>query len=105
MLQYRNHLYVIIITRFRNQASSFNFSSIGKNIVLKEIGCLSTTMTSQDTDLPVIVLKENADYFAEFICTEFNESVRSSQSPNSFKYVNITPIFKNESRNHNIKMK
>ena len=45
--------------------------------------------------------KENADYFAEFICIQFNDLVNSSKIPSSFKCANITPIFKkNESRNH-----
>ena len=29
---------------------------------------LSTIKASQDNDLPVKILKENTDYFAEFIC-------------------------------------
>ena len=69
-------------------------------IQLKEIRCLSTTKASQDTDLPVKILKENTDYFAEFICIQFNDSVNSSKFPFSFKCGNITPFFKNESRNH-----
>ena len=71
-----------------------------KNTVLKEIRGLSATKASEDTDLPVKILKENADYFAEFICIQFNDSVNSSKFPSSFKCANITPIFKNESRNH-----
>ena len=76
------------------------FSCIDKNTVLKEIRGLSTTKASQDTVLPVEILKENADYFAEFIYIQFNNSVNSSKFPSSFKCGNITPIFKNESRNH-----
>ena len=45
-------------------------------------------------------MKENADYFAEFICVQFNDSVNSSKFPSAFKCANITPIFKIESRNH-----
>ena len=48
------------------------FSCIDKNTVLKEIRGLSTTKASQDTVLPVEILKENADYFAEFIYIQFN---------------------------------
>ena len=69
-------------------------------IKIKEIRGLSTTKTSEDNNLPVKILKENADYFAEFICIQFNDSVNSSKFPSSFKCANITPIFKNESRNH-----
>ena len=46
------------------------------------------------------ILKENADYFAEFICIQFNDSANSLKFLSSFKCAKITPIFKNESRNH-----
>ena len=71
-----------------------------KNTVLKEIRGLGATKASRDNDLLVKMLKENADYFAEFICIQFNDSVNSSKFPSSFKCANITPIFKNESRKH-----
>ena len=51
------------------------------------------TETSQDTDIAVKILEENANYIAEFICIQFNES-------SSFKCANITPIFKYQSINH-----
>ena len=50
--------------------------------------------------MPVRVVKDNAEYFAEIICSQFNESINSSKFPLSFKLTNITPVFKNESRNH-----
>ena len=55
---------------------------------------LSTAKVSQDTDLPVKILKENADYFAELICTQFSDSVCSSQFPASFKCVTSRPFSK-----------
>ena len=56
ILNYRNHPYVISVTHFCNQASSLNFSSIGKNKILKEIKCLSTNKVTQDTDLTLKTL-------------------------------------------------
>ena len=50
--------------------------------------------------MPVRVVKENAEYFAEIICSQFNESINSSKFPLSFKLANITPVFKNQSGNH-----
>ena len=100
VFKYKNHPSIIFIRRFRHQVSNFTFSCIDKNTVLKEIRGLSITKASQDTDLPVKILKEHADYFSEFICIQFNDSVNSSKFPSSFKCANITPIFKKESRNH-----
>ena len=83
-----------------HQASSFNFSFIGKNAVLKEIRSFSTTKACKDTDIPVKFLTENSDYFGEFIYIQFNESISSSKFPSSFKCANITTILKDQSRNH-----
>ena len=69
--KYKKHPSITSIRRFLHQVSNFNFSYIDKNTVLKEIRGLSTTKASQDTDIPVKILKENADYFAEFICIQF----------------------------------
>ena len=100
VFKYKIHPSIFSIRGFRHQVSNFNFSCINKNTVLKENRSLSTTKAPEDTNLPVKILKENADYFAEFICIQFNDSVNSSKFPSSFKCANITPIFKNESRNH-----
>ena len=61
------------------------FLALKKKQVLKEIRSLSITKASQDTDVPLKILKENADYFAEFICIQFNKSISSSKFPSSFK--------------------
>ena len=81
VFKYKNHSSIISIRRFRHQVSNFNFSCIDKNTILKEIRGLSTTKASQDNDLPVKILKENADYFAEYICIEFYDSANSSKFP------------------------
>ena len=100
VLKYRDHPNIITIKRFRYQTVSFHSSYIDKKTVLKIIRSLSNNKASQETDLPVSVVKENAEYFAEIICSQFNESINSPKFPLSFKLANITPVFKNESRNH-----
>ena len=100
VFKYKNRPSIISIRRFRHQVSNFTFSYTDKNTVLKEIRDSSTTKASQDTNLSVKILKENADYFAEFICIQLNDSVNSSKSSFSLKCAGITHIFKNESRNH-----
>ena len=49
--------------------------------------------------LLVQILKENADFFAEHICRQFNEAICSSKFPATFKFANVTPVFKNGNRN------
>ena len=46
--------------------------------------------TVQDTEIPAKTLKGNAEYFAEYICLQFNEAKCASKFPASFKYANIT---------------
>ena len=41
--------------------SSFYFSQVGKNTVLKEIRKLNMNKAAQDTDIPLQILKENAE--------------------------------------------
>ena len=99
ILKYKNHLSRSIIKRFCERFSSFHFSQVDKNTVLKEITKVSLNKSVQDTDIPVKILKENADYFAEHICLQFNETICSSKFPTSFKFANVTPVFKQGSRN------
>ena len=100
ILKYRNHPSITSIARFRNRFSAFHFSCIDKKTAVKKIRKLNNSKASQDTDLPVKILKENAEFFAEFICTQFNDTISSSKFPSSFKYANITPVFKKDSRNN-----
>ena len=91
---------IFTIECFRYQTVPFHFSHIDKETILKIITSLSNNKASQETDLPDRVLKENAEYFAEIIYSQLNESINSSKFLLSFKLANITPVLKNESRNH-----
>ena len=97
--KYRDHPSIITIKHFLYQTVSFHFLHIDKKTVLKIIRSLSSNKAPQETDFPVRVVKENAKYFAEIICSQFNESINSSKFSLSFILANITPVFKNESRN------
>ena len=62
---------------------------------LKKIRKLKMNKAVHDTDIPVRILKENAEYFAEYICFQFNEAICASKffKSASFKFANITPVF------------
>ena len=55
-------------------------------------------MTKQDTDFPVNVFKQNANFFAKQMTLQFGESICPSKQPESFKFASITPAFKQGSR-------
>ena len=69
------------------------------NTVLKEIRRLNAKKADRDTDITVKVLKENAEFFAEQICCQFSEAICPSKFPATFKFANITPVFKQGARN------
>ena len=98
-MKYRNHPSINIIRHFLQRYSSFYFSQAEKNTVLKEIRKLSSKKADHETDIPVKILEENADFFAERICRQINEAIYSSKFPATFKFVNVTPVFKKGNRN------
>ena len=99
IMKYRNHPSINIIRHFSQRYSSFYFSQVEKNTVLKEIRRLSSKKAVQETDIPVKILKENADFFAQNICRQFNEVICSSKFLATFKFGDITPVFKKGNRN------
>ena len=99
ILKYNNHSSIRIIKSFSRRFSSFCFSQVDKNTVLKEIKKNNMNKAVQDTDISVKVLKENADYFAEYVCLQFNEVICASKFPASFNFAKVTLVFKQGFRN------
>ena len=88
-MKYRNHPSINTIRHFSQRNSSFYFSPVDKNNVLKEIKGLSANKAVQNNDIPVKVLKENANFFAEQITLHFNAVICSSKYE-QIKLANIT---------------
>ena len=49
---------------------------------------------TQDSDIPVKVLRENAEFFAEYLYIFFNEAIESSKFSSLLKQANIARVFK-----------
>ena len=58
------------------------------------VGNLDTTKSSQDTDIPTKIIKQNSDIFASFVRKSFNNMIDSSTFPAPLKLAHITPVFK-----------
>ena len=70
----------------QRKRKSFPFSSIDKSTVMKVmINILKHKKTTQNTDIPVKILKFNCEFYAEYIFSRFNEPICS-------------PVLKNGSR-------
>ena len=55
---------------------------------------LDSSKAIQESDIPVKLIKENSDLFAEIICKYFNESLENSKCPDCMKLANVIPVFK-----------
>ena len=75
-----------------DKESSFSFSIAEKVNVLKEIKNLSKKKAILYDDMPVKILKENVNFFADYICVFCNYAITTS------KMANVTPIFKKGSK-------
>ena len=99
ILKYRNHPSISNIRNSPQRFSSFYFSQVDGNTVLKEIRRLSAKKDVQHTDIPVEVLKEIAELFVEQIYCLFDEAICSSKFPATFISANVTLVFKRDTRN------
>ena len=63
IMKYRNHPSINTILRFSQYNSSFYFSPVDKNTVIKELKGLGGNKAVQDNDIPA----KNANFFAEQI--------------------------------------
>ena len=72
----------------------FSFNFVSKEHVLEEIQMLDSSKAIQESDIPVKLIKENSDLFAEIICKYFNESLEKSKFPDCLKLANVTPVSK-----------
>ena len=93
ILKYANHPSTIAIKDL-NYTFLFIFSNVSLADVKKEIRKLDPRKASQNTDIPVRILKQNSDIFGNYICDFFNECVDKSVFPSILKNANITPVFK-----------
>ena len=93
IMKFRNHPSVSGITNAFN-LQSFNFSKVNVDDVLKEINKLGNRKAIQKTDIPVKILKQNADIFGSYICHFFNVCVDKGTFPSVLKHADITPVFK-----------
>ena len=62
----------------------------------KEIKRLKARKVTQITDIPVKVLKENADIFSAYLCDFLNESIKDGKFPVILKNGDITAVFKKD---------
>ena len=98
IVKWRNHPSILTITSEHENTPKFSFNFVSKEHVLEEIQMLDSSKAIQESDIPVKLIKENSDLFAEIICKYFNESLEKSKFPDCLKLANVTPVFKKGAR-------
>ena len=74
---YKKHPSVVAI--FENHRdSAFSFRYVSLDEIIKEIKRLDVKKACQDTDIPVKVIKNNSDIFADFFYLNLNDCIASS---------------------------
>ena len=73
-MKFRNHPSVSAIRNAFN-LQSLSFSKVSIDDVLKEINTQGNRQAIQSTDIPVKILKQNANIFASYICHIFNPNL------------------------------
>ena len=91
ILKYKNHPSIIAINE-KSKNAKFSFHEVNNEKIAKEIRRLNKNKASQKSDIPIRIIKENADIFAEFLCETVNSAIKSSNFPNSLKLADITPL-------------
>ena len=97
ILKYANHPSLIAIKDLSN-TSMFSFSNASVADLKKEIRKLAPRKATQNTNIPVRILKQNSDIFGNYICDFFNESVDKGVFPSILKNANITSIYEKDFR-------
>ena len=93
ILKYANHPSTIVINDLNNTLL-FSFSNVSVAHVKKEIRKLDPRKATQNTDLPIRILKQNSDIFGNYICDFFNACIDKGVFPSILKNVIIAPVFK-----------
>ena len=84
-----------VIKRVSHRLPVSHFSCVHKNFVIKELRNLDINKATQDIDILIRILKENAYFFTEYNCTYVNDMINSTKFQTSFNLANLSPAFRN----------
>ena len=78
ILKYKKHPSILAIRTKCNRNGIFSFREVSFKEIETEISLLKLNKTSQYSDIPTKIIKENSDIFSNFICESINNSIKSS---------------------------
>ena len=77
-----------------NIAINFCFSEVAISEIAKKISKFKATKASQNSNIPIKIIKDISDVFNYFLCKSFIASLKSSKFPHYLKLAYITPLHK-----------
>ena len=94
IVKYKNHPSNLTIEAKYKSKNKFSFAVVTTQHFEKEIFDLKTKKTSQISDIPTKIIKENVGVFADFLCTSVSSSIKSSLFPCCLEFADVTPLHK-----------
>ena len=73
---------------------AFRFSEVNIEDIKKDIVKLDKNKASKHSDIPIKIIKENLDIFANFLCTNIKISFKWYLFPSYLKKADVTPLHK-----------
>ena len=95
---YQNHPSIKKIEASLEQKETFSFNLSSFDNVFEEIKKLDNSKTSQQSDIPTKIIKQNINIFTQFLHTSYNNMLEFSIFPNEMKNADVIPIYKKDSR-------
>ena len=93
ILKYKNHPSITVIKE-KAKNSVFSFYEVDKDKIKKEINRLNKNKASQKSDIPIKIIHDNIDIFADFIAESFKGAIETSNVSNCLKLADITSLYK-----------
>ena len=93
ILKYKNYSSIIAIKE-KSKNEKFSFHEVNNEKIEREIMRLNKNKASQKSDIPIRIIKDNVDIFADFLCETVNCTIKTSNFPSCLKLANITPLHK-----------
>ena len=88
----RNHSSIIMIKNKKKNDQRFSFGPVTDVDVLKKVNTVDTAKPSQESDIPTKILKQNSDYFAEYIYENINQFISKSVLQSDLKLADVTSL-------------
>ena len=93
ILKYKNHPSVIAIKE-KSKNSKFPFHEVDNEKIIKEIKRLNKNKASQKSDIPITIIHENTDIFADFLAESLKGAIKTFNFLNCLKLADIAPLHK-----------